>query len=193
MNLYPSPTPLRCAVLAVDPAERSGWAVWAEGKLLDHGTTTHPFERAAAVQRAFGVAAERGLPLVVVAETWSARRFQAKGGRMSTASIAGMGAAWGRWLEQIDTCHTPNRVGRWTGPAIVRVEPPTWRAQTIGNGGNSASMKLRAMQRACSIARQAGLPEPTWSDAADAVVIGEWACRAAEVERALPVSCRRAA
>lgn len=189
----PSPTPLLCAVLAVDPGERSGWAVWVRGKLVDHGTAIHPFERAAAVQRAFGVASDRGLPLAVVAETWSARRFQAAGGRMSTASIAGMGAAWGRWLEQIELCHTPNVVGRWTGPAYVRVEPPTWRAPTIGNGGNSAAMKLRAMQRASSNARGAGLPEPKWSDAADAIVIGEWACRAAEVERVLPVSCRRAA
>lgn len=188
----PSATPWRCVVLTIDPGERSGWSIWREGVLEAHGFAQHHFDRQAAVARAFGLASSHGLPLVVVGESWSARRFQAAGGRLSTAALVGLGASWGRWLEQLDR-EPGQTLGRWHGPAIVRVEPPVWRAVTIGNAGNSAACKLRAVNRATVLAREAGLEPPTWSDDADAIVMGEWACRAGQVGAVLPAAFRGAA
>jgi hypothetical protein len=197
----PSRLPWRCVLLAVDPAKLSGWALFRDGLLLGHGLASSARERELVAQWAFAEARSGGLPLIVVAETWNARSFKpaasARPGvraatRLSTATLIGMGASWGRWLEQLER-EGELRLDRWVGPKVVRVEPTTWRAVTIGNAGNAASMKLRALQRAQCACVDRGLLPPADTNVADAIVIGQWGCHAGQVGEVLPAAFRGAA
>jgi hypothetical protein len=191
---FANPTPWQACILAIDPGAVSGWSVWVAGRLMAHGSASLPADRQMAVTRAFALSA--GLPLIVVAETWNSQRFKgARKGRMERmgdAVLIGMGAERGRWFEQVDMM-PPVRHGRWTGPKVVSVQPKVWRAPTVGNAGKSQVVNAAVLARAMAHAERAGLQRPDTYDAANAVIIGEWATRAAEVGAALPAAVRGAA
>src|SRR5690606_31483646 len=112
----------------------------------------------------------------VVAEQW----MPVARGKWTPRTIAGTGAQWGRWAEQLEIAGVSMR-------RVVRVEPHEWRAVTLGRRRLERDVwKGWAMQVAPAYAgRLVG------ADEAEAVLIGLWGTRAAEVAKAVPK--RRAA
>ena len=160
-----------CVVLGIDPGETSGWSVWLRGVYVESGEARTSEKRAAAVIVAQRCAESAGVSLIVVAEKWLA-----KGNKTWTpVQMMGTGAQWGRWAEQLD-------IAGIKPSSIVRVEPQVWRAATLGR----RSLKRDAW-KALAIAYARGVvPRPVGTDEAEAVFIGMWGMRAAEVGEALP-------
>ena len=177
-----------CAILAVDPGESSGWAVWLCGELRAHGPAVLPIDRQLGVTRAFSIARTHAVPLIVVAEKWGGRRWNPKTARMERLGdevLVGLGAHWGRWLEQLDL-HGGYTLGRSKWPKIVRVLPTTWQPAMLGRG-RSEQLKSASVTRATAQCHAHGLDRaPADDNVADAICIGEWACKATEVGALLP-------
>lgn len=164
-----SAVPLRCVVLAVDTAARSGWAVlagqddylaWGEADTLDPEALTY------IVRWAAGQAQGRQLPLVLVLE-------QPWGGPMPV--VLALGGARERWL-----C-------AWRGAGfagrVVSVQPAVWRAPVLGRGWARAPRgDVRAHEQGVA-AMLVG--ERCRGDEAAAILIAKWAMRAAAVARVL--------
>jgi len=166
----------RCVILAIDPGKRCGWSIWIAGRLATHGTAT-PGEEFGIVQAARVFEAEESIPLVVVAEKWTA------GGPFAGArTMAGLGAAWGRWDGALRACQHPMR-------RVVRVYPQTWRAAVLAPrwGATSEQLKHLSATVASSIVGDPILDH----NEADAINIGKWATLSSEVAAVLPK--RRAA
>jgi len=174
-----------CAILAVDPGESSGWAVWLCGELRAHGPAVLPIDRQLGVTRAFSIARTHAVPLIVVAEKWNAIMRGRGAPRLSTDTLTGLGAHWGRWLEQLDI-HGGYTLGRSKWPKIVRVLPTTWQPAMLGRG-RSEQLKSASVTRATAQCHAHGLDRaPADDNVADAICIGEWACKATEVGALLP-------
>lgn len=169
----------RPVILAIDQAEHSGWCVHYAG-VWHHGMARKAVQRNQAVHVAFQIAHEAQAKLLVVLEDHSGMpltrgtRFDQDRRRGSyaghadvirgTATILGMGAAAGRWLEQLELMgHSPS----WT----MRVEPREWRAKLIGNHGDSEAIKKRAIARASQTVGRAIEDH----NEAEAIAIAEWA------------------
>lgn len=172
MRLPAALSPHRAVILGIDPGATSGWAllyVDAHGRERLEAGTCRGASRDV-VDRALALAAETGLPLVVVAERWSA------GGWASHTTLLGLGAAWGAWLAALD--------GRVPKRRIVRVYSQTWRAAIIGGRQRSTEAWKES---ACRVAfvRWGVVLGP---DAAEAACIAAWGARAGEVGAALPKS-----
>jgi len=108
-----------CAILAIDPGEKSGAALFVRGLLRDSRQVKGAQERQKAVERALRSASSEGLPLLVVRERWTA------GGAMVPKVAMGLGAAWGRWAEHLETAG----IGK---TRIATITPQKWRSLTIG-------------------------------------------------------------
>ena len=123
-------------VLGVDPGEVDGWGIMRPDKSIKaHGETKKrdAHGRKRAVLLAVGEALSLGVDLIVSREMWSA------GGPKATPTmIAGLGAQWGRWLEQLDLWAPflpPTR--------IVKFYPQSWRAK-LGVGSGDVVKNMRA-------------------------------------------------
>lgn len=121
-----------CIILSIDAGKVSGWAIFDCGKLVEYGEARRLSERQDAVRMAVELAAERGLPLIVCAERWTAGGWgkSAKGGKKNqgmTKTLLGLGAAWGKWEDVLEDHEVPKR-------CVVRFPPQTWRARVLGNG-----------------------------------------------------------
>lgn len=161
----PSLHPHACVVLAIDPGKASGWAVFVCGRCVASGVASGHDGRMLAVELADVEAARAKLPLVVVAEKWSA------GGWASHTAMIGLGASWGDWRTALG-------IGGVPASRVVRVLPQTWRARVIGSprGARSDALKRMSMMRA---AKEVG--HVADDNEADAICIGIWATRAPEV------------
>lgn len=161
-----SPTAHPCTVLAVDPGETSGWAIWSRGTLQGYGTcdvfgdlpaaliqhllTRHPGPHVAVIERPFLV------------------RF---------GNQTNIGTADRIWRKRLDEAGLARRT--------LRVYPASWRARVLGKGWASASRDLvRAREQVVATA----MAEVTaiHPDAAAAVCIGRWGAFAGEVLAVLP-------
>ncbi|MEQ8720989.1 MAG: hypothetical protein RID81_06895 [Sandaracinaceae bacterium] len=166
-----APRPWPCVILAIDPGKVSGWAILREGRPVLSGTATTREDRERAVGSALCIGEDSGLPLVVVGEKWT------PGGRFGGArTMAGLGAAWGRWEETLDEAGVPKT-------RRLRVNVQTWRAATIG-GPQRKSEQWKA--DAVATVRRVYQIEAKTSDEAEAVLVGRWAESAGEVGRKLP-------
>jgi hypothetical protein len=164
-KLPASLAPWPCVILAIDPAKLSGWCLMVCRDYALSGIGNTHEARTSVVRLAKTSAEANGLPLVVVAETWS------RGGPFGGArSMAGLGAGWGRWDEAILA-----EIGK--GYPLVRVLPQVWRAATFGAGGTSEALKLRSKTFATTIAGRVVDSD----DEADAIGIAVWARNAGEV------------
>lgn len=172
-----------CVILAVDPGEASGWAIWDRGDLVAHGPASMPIDRQMAVTRAVAIG-DGTAPLIVVAEKWNAIMRGRGAPRLSTDTLTGLGAHWGRWLEQLDM-NGGYTLGRSKWPKIARVLPTTWQPLLLGKG-RSEDLKRWSMLRAADWARTWHLQPPADDNVADAICIGEWATKAPEVAALLP-------
>lgn len=163
--------PIPVTILAIDPGRTSGWAVFAFDRCIASGTATTHDQRVLAIEIAQAEESRSGRKLIVVAEKW------APGGRWYTATMTGIGAAWGMWQAALESCGVP-------AARIVRVYPSTWRHTVIGGGGRSikgSEWALRAAKRA-----EIETGHPCSDDEAEAVCIGAWALRADAVRDKAP-------
>lgn len=177
----PAPKPWLAAVLAVDTARRSGWALGVCGTHVDSGEVDTfdeqtlelivdnalervRFERV----RADVLAGDAPrLPLVLVLEApW--------GGRPDI--VAALGAARERWLRAWRT--REQALGR-----VVYVQPSTWRGPVLGRAWVSASReRVREHERRVAAALVGHFVGP---DEAPAILIARWAAHAARVGDAI--------
>lgn len=176
--IAPSFTPWRCVLLAVDPGNTSGWAIYACGRLVDFGTldvfdhATVAKVVAAALRFAELAGAEHteDLPTVLVLE----RPFS---GRT-------LGASRTLWAKAWENARCVER-------RIVRAWPSRWRAQLFGRGaGRWPQDRARREEQRRALAIAGGEHLAIQHDAAAAICIGAWAVRAAEVGSKLPVKFR---
>lgn len=169
--------PIPVTILAIDPGRTSGWAVFAFDRCIASGTATTHDQRVLAIEIAQAEEYRSGRKLIVVAEKW------APGGRWYTATMTGIGAAWGMWQAALESCGVP-------AARIVRVYPQTWRAKVLGGGWGvkSDEWALRAAKRA-----ETETGHPCSDDEAEAVCIGAWALRSDAVRDKAPSRRRKPA
>lgn len=171
----------RPVILALDQASASGYCIHHE-RLWLYGLARKATERRAAIHEALHAARSRNLKLLVVHEDHSGmpllrgtkhdpnRRARPHFGELdhevirNTATILGMGAARGRWLEQLDLEGHP---ASW----VTSVEPRVWRAKLIGGFGDTEAIKKRAIARASQTVGK----RVEDHNVAEAVCIAEWA------------------
>lgn len=176
----PSFMPHLCVVLGIDPGATSGWAVVLRGEPTgDIGKARTAAERANAINVARECAQTAGLPLIVVAEKWSA------GGWASHTTLLGLGAAWGVWRESLRECGVPES-------RIVRVLTQTWRARILGGTNGKGKRDWKREARAWADRTLATThprlvrPEGLTADESEALAIAAWGARAGEVAAVLP-------
>lgn len=168
------------AVLAIDQAKRSGYAVKYRGAIVSHGTALKSIERA----EVLAIALRYSLHVLVVLEDHSkmpisrGTRSDRRGGKVvrSTATLIGIGKALGRWEERLDDVgHLPSM--------RLYVEPRVWRARVLGSQPESMRCgyarglesltdvwKARACLYASTLLRT---PVPD-DNAAEAICMAEW-------------------
>lgn len=170
-----------CVILAIDPGAVSGWAVFirgerrSSGRIPEREPATLRLNRHDVVMMAKDAADNENLPLVVVAEKWTA------GGWASHLTLVGLGAAWGEWRAALDRWGVPKR-------RVVRVYSQTWRAAVIG-GRQRSTEKWKASARLVAQAQCRTLAID--DDQAEAICIGLWALRAEAVAKVLPKPRKR--
>lgn len=165
-----SATPLRCLVLAVDTAARSGWcAIHGRDQFLAYGeadTLDGPALRYI-VRWALCHAEARGLPLVLVLE-------KAWGGKPWV--LVGLGAARERWMAAWRALDLPES-------HVVSVQPSEWRAVVLGKRWARAPREeVRPHEQAIA---KATVGAAVSGDEAPAILIARWGMRAAKVARVL--------
>jgi hypothetical protein len=162
---------LPCTILSIDPGAASGWAHNGAGAWTV-GTASSWRERYAVVADAWQLEGQ-GRPLVVVAEQWTK-----SGGRpFPVATIAGLGAQWGRWLAELERLDVPAR-------RVVRLTTGDWRRVVLGGVRCRSTEAWKAASRARAHAVLGHDPGP---DAADALCIGLAGLRSPAVAAAIGV------
>lgn len=112
----------RCAVLGIDQAKVSGWALHSEQlELAAHGIAQNHIQRMNAITMAQRLAADEGLTLVVALEDHGEIPASVGG---STSTILGMGAAAGRWRECLEHLGHPSR-------RTISLAMSDWRRRTL--------------------------------------------------------------
>ncbi len=162
-----------CTVLAIDPGETSGWAIWSKGILRGYGTCDVFGDSPAALIRHVLSRYEHQGPHCAVIE----RPFLVRFGTQTN-----IGTADRIWRKRLEEAGLARR--------IVRVYPASWRARVLGKSWASASRDLvRAREQVVA----GGIAETTLihPDAAAAVCIGRWGSFAGEVGAVLPRSTSR--
>ena len=168
------------AVLAIDQSsDSSGWALHVQARAFD---PTHPYERTgftriglaadAAARRGVVESAKReaarwNVPLGAVLEDH--RSFAFARGNMSVSSAMGMGAARGRWEQELEAAGIRD---------VHLVEPRVWRKAVLGLGG---SVKGDSAKAAARLHARAVLGTEVSDDEAEALCMALWAERALTV------------
>lgn len=161
--------PHHCVVVAVDPGETSGWAIFVHGVLVDSGELPASSIRVIenVIEEARWIAASRELPLVLVRE----RPFGGTMGRNSSGASRVWKACW----DSADVVRSRS----------VAVYPSTWRSRVLGRGwGNRKREVVRPEEQ--RVAKLIAGKATVGADESAAVCIGRWACHALEVAAKLP-------
>ena len=162
--------PHRCAILGIDTAAISGYAVRVWGQLRMSGQCdTLVTERVESVTIATRDLAQKlGLQLVIV--------FEAPyGGNVSV--VTALGAARERWMRPI------RESGLHTAP-VVRVQPSRWRVGLWGRGWGRAERDVIRAHEQQQAALETGRPD-LGPDEAAAIHITRWAAHAPDVAKRL--------
>lgn len=118
-------------VLGIDPGANSGAALLApNGRVLlaEQVRKGDAHKRANIVLRAVEAARVHSTDLVVMREKW-----QAGGRRANPKMLAGLGMAWGLWLEQLYM-----HAGGLPSSRYHQVYPSTWRKHVLGAHATSS-------------------------------------------------------
>ena len=158
-------SPIPAVILAIDPGATSGWALYSADRCIASGIAKTHEQRVMAIEIAQTEETRAKLRLIVVAEKWS------PGGRWYTATMTGIGAAWGMWQAALEACEVPK-------VRVVRVYPQAWRSRVLTGrrGVKTEVWDLMAQRRA----RQE-VGHDVGDDEADAICMGAWALRAEAV------------
>lgn len=168
-RVAPAPKPWLCAVLAVDTADRSGFATYVQGKLVEYGEVET--RNAKSVERVVqdALTAAGSLPLVLVLE------FRWGGYVHVTAALR---VACDRWRA----VWVANNQAM---ARIHKVQPRQWRGPVLGSYyASNAAGREEVRKAEQSMAKGlVGLPAKAeiGPDAAAAILIGRWAMHAPEV------------
>lgn len=170
LKLAASPHPWRCTVLAVDPGESCGVAVWTGGEYVSSGVCDGYFSSEivgwlGVAQRA---AMEANLPLVLVMEKppMGGRAYRGRN-LYGSASVMGSRKVWAKvWGASVYTVSS----------RVVNVLPQVWRSRVLGVTGGPL-----LESREVAAARRFAGREMQQRDEAAAVCIGCWASHAGEV------------
>lgn len=173
--------PHACVLLPIDPARVSGYGILHSGKLLVSGASSDDLVFRHVVEQAKAEAVERGLPLIVVAETWTAGR-DGRDARMRIQTVLGLGAAWQRWASALSEVGIPKS-------RILRVNMMSWRAKVLGGPMARTTAEWKAL--ACRFVRARFGLETVTDDEAEALCIGVWASHAGRVGAAIRRAGRR--
>lgn len=176
---------LPAVILGVDPGERSGWSLWAAGRLTDYGACS-PYDDPAhqrVVRVALTEAADRGEPLIMVTEAWG-QRWR---GLSGAASAMGARKLWERSLaaQQRDVRAIP-------APHVVRAHVATWRSSFGGRVGMTSERAKGWAMWAVTRRRTGAVLREGDHDIAEAILIGEWGTRARPVADVIPGRVLRA-
>jgi hypothetical protein len=163
----PSPKPWLCAVLAIDTADRSGYATYVKGEMIEFGEVETKDELLVrcVVGRAKSAARDADLPLVLVLE-------KAWGGKVWV--VSGLGAARERWMSAWRHFDMP--AGK-----VVSVVASVWRAPVLGSYYASRAATRDEIRRAEQSMAAGLVGAEVGPDAAPAILIGRWASHAPEV------------
>ena len=150
------------ALLALDPAKVSGWALYVNGAYHSSGCGTH--NRADRDRIIAGADALGEMNLAIVMETWSLHGKWSNAAKMSVCEQAG------RWKESMEYHAVVHR--------LVRVPVDQWRRGLFGRSNmKSEQAKAMAMLRA-----RASTGRPAVDDnEAEAICIAVWALQHREV------------
>jgi len=170
-----SPTAHDCSVLAVDPAELSGFSAWDRGNLKWYGECDVFGDEPQRVIERF-LSTMPG-PHVIVIE----RPFMMRFGNQS--SLATGAKIWSKRAERM-------RFGK----RIVRVYPSSWRSKMLRRGMASAKRAVVRPEERAEAKKIVELhfgPEmatvlPVAAESAPAILIGRWGSFAGEVLAVLP-------
>lgn len=181
---------VQAAVLGLDPARASGWALWLPSTIVASGVCATSQDRRACIVDAKVQAAARGLPLVVVYERHTVggrrvtRRDGSQGSSWNPATMMGMGESRGRWLEQLELAEVPRS-------HVIGVTPGEWRRAALGSRtAIMARDELKAL--AIESCRLRGY-DVRDDDQAEAILIALWGAQASAEVRILAQRKRRAA
>lgn len=159
-------------VLAIDPGSKSGAAVMHGGQLIQSWALKLDDieQRAAVVQTAIGTAIALNLPLMAILERWRG------GGKWGTRAIAGTGASYGVWRDELIRAGYPKS-------RITTVYPTEWRGRVFGfaAGRSSNEWKRIAVEYV-----QARFDVTLKADEAEAVCIALWGVDADKVLKRVP-------
>jgi Holliday junction resolvasome RuvABC endonuclease subunit len=153
-------------VLGIDQSTKSsGWAIVDVGATLAvrSGVAKKSAEVRSVVEGVVLLARSSELPLVVVLEDH--RSFAFSRGNMSVKSLLGMGAARGRWQQELDVAGATD---------VHMVGPKEWRKAVLGLAGNATAE--RAKEAAQRYARLT-LGKDLGNDESEALCIAMWGVR----------------
>jgi len=156
-----------CSILAVDPGNTSGWALYKWGRLVSYGKVTERELFADGPAHVIRQLLNQPGPHVVVLERPFRIRFQ---------NQATMGTALKVWAQRAKEA----RITR-----VLRVYPPTWRTilPKLPKGTKRDRKALRA-QEAEWAEKMLGQPK-VHPDISPALLMGRWAAFAGEVRALL--------
>lgn len=165
-----------CIVLALDPANTTGWAIWIRGKY--HASGEFEIFTGDGVRecvRVVDIARDLSLSLQI---PWVAMAERSFGGHMGTSETSALGF----WrFALLNAQLLPGRVGL--------VYPSQWRARILGRGmGSKPREEIRPIEQAH--ARTTTSKKTIGEDEAPAVCVGEWAAKAGETALLLPPTLR---
>jgi hypothetical protein len=169
-------SPYRCIILAIDPGENSGWAIFAHGKLVQFGEINE-FDHAGVariVQKAIEFASIAGGPIAMVIE----KPFRGETGASRTL--------WRKAWSNAG-CGARRALGEY---------PSRWRARLLGRGmGGARQARVREVEQQYArsvIARDGTVEhEPLGVDSAPAICIGAYAAMWPKLGKVLPIGVRR--
>ena len=177
----PALRPHPVVILAIDSGGKSGWGMLDQGApaqpsgmLTWYGVATKARQKHEIVVGASQYAAAVGRPLVGVLEDWQGlnaskgKESKQGGKRMSTATILGMGANRGAWEHEMELVEAPS----------VRVYSNTWRNPLLGGHRRPDG---DAWKRDAVVLVRHLFAVDVPHDAAEAILLGTYAARAAVV------------
>lgn len=153
-----------CTLLAIDPAATSGVACFVNGALSFHAPVDSALSRLSAIHEAhFAASRHKASPIIIAIEGWA-------GSWKSWKTAVGAGVALGRWFEVLEqNGHRRDHV--------VEMALATWRSRAgVGKCSDSKAYKRRAIEM---VERKFGTT--VGADEAEAILMGDVACRSPEV------------
>lgn len=190
-----------CAVLAIDPGEDAGAALFVPGDggprlVWARAVDTNSLELEACIADAIAYAAAHGLVLVLAMEEWGA------GGMRGIDQWLGLGAMAGAWKRAALLMCDRSRPTLVKSRLVVRTAQTKWRSAIIESSGtrdeetgkyrpfDSEGWKKAANARVLELF---GHLETFDSNASEAVLLGYFACRDPRIAALIPTGGKRRA